>query len=120
MNSVKIIKNPLKTILLEGNLKDGRLRANLCTDYLDIHTGNWNVSIKDLSYDSNADVNQCFNISTTFVTGKHLDEYSRIRDFQPPLQRIFLGKKDKQLIRFDLLWFTVNNPSTLIELNFQL
>jgi hypothetical protein len=121
MTNVKIINNPLKTLLFEGNIKNGScLSAHLCPEYADIRSGSWNMAIKDLTYIAKQDINKFFNISTNLVDGKQVDKDKRIQPFQPPLQRFSVQSKGQKLVNFDIFWFTVNSPSDRVEINLQL
>ena len=109
--------NPIKTVLLEATRENKFIfKVNLCPEYIDIKCGNWNVAVKDITYVTNKDINNCVNITTNLVDGKKLDKYKQIESFQPPIQRFEIGKRGTKFTKFDLLWFTVNNSSDVVEL----
>ena len=109
--------NPMKTVLLEATDKNKFIfKVNLCPEYIDIKCGNWNVAVKDITYVTNKDINKFVNITTNLVDGKKLDKYKQIESFQPPIQRFEIGKKGSKFTKFELIWFTVNNSSDVVEL----
>lgn len=124
MYTVKIVNNPLKTVLLSGKLTDqnSSLICRLCHDYIDIRIGNWNIAIRDISYSAlniPADFLQFVNVTTNLVTGKQIDLNQSIQMFEPPLQRFEITGGIKKLITFREHWFSVNAQTDLLELNFQ-
>jgi hypothetical protein len=117
-----IIQNPTKTILVEGNLKDGAISVNICKDYINVYTGTWNVAVKDLSFISIREAKHFFNITTNLVCGQFKNKDNRLEELEVPIQRFYLElQPNKQkFIKCDLIWFTVNRPSEQIFLNFKL
>ena len=110
--------NPIKTVLLEATEQNKYiLKVNLCSEYIDIKCGNWNVAVKDVTYITTTDINKFANITTNLVDGKKLDKYKQIESFLPPIQRFEIGKRGSKFTKFDLIWFTVNNSSDVVELS---
>ena len=110
--------NPIKTVLLEATEQNKYiLKVNLCSEYIDIKCGNWNVAVKDVTYITTTDINKFANITTNLVDGKKLDKYKQIESFLPPIQRFEISKKGSKFTKFDLIWFTVNNSSDVVELS---
>ena len=109
--------NPIKTVLIEATITNKYIfKVHLCPEYIDIQCGNWNIAVKDLTYISTKDIHKFANITTNLVDGKKLNKYQQIETFQPPIQRFQIGKKESKFIKFDLIWFTVNNISDVVEL----
>ena len=109
--------NPIKTVLIEAtNTNKYNFKVHLCPEYIDIKCGTWNIAVKDLTYISTKDIGKFVNITTNLVDGKKLNKYQQIETFQPPIQRFQLNKKESKFIKFDLIWFTVNNISDVVEL----
>jgi len=124
MYNVKIVNNPLKTVLLTGKLseRNSTLICRLCHDYIDIRTGNWNVAIRDISYSAlnvPADFCEFVNVSTNLVTGKQIDSNQRLQNLEPPLARFEIKGGSKKLITFNEQWFSVNAQTDLLQLNFE-
>jgi hypothetical protein len=115
-----IIKNPTKTILVEGNLKNGSISVNLCKDYIDIYTGTWNIAVKDLSFISVSESKYFFNITSNLIFGQFKNKDNRLEEIEVPIQRFFLeiAAARQKFTKFELLWFTVNRPNERIILNF--
>ena len=110
--------NPIKTVLLEATEQNKYiLKVNLCSEYIDIKCGNWNVAVKDVTYITTTDINKFANITTNLVDGKKLDKYKQIESFLPPIQRFEIAKRGSKFTQFDLIWFTVNNSSDVVELS---
>ena len=63
------------------------------------------------------DINKFANITTNLADGKKLDKYKQIESFLPPIQRFEIGKRGSKFTQFDLIWFTVNNSSDVVELS---
>ena len=116
------IQNPTKTILLEGNLKDGAISVNLCKDYIDIYTGTWNIAVKDLSFISVSESKYFFNITSNLIFGQFRNKGNRLEELEVPIQRFYLevAPNEQKFVKLDLLWFTVNRPNERIILNFNL
>ena len=134
MSEVLVINNPLKTVLVEGVLtikKSGRslnfnltLEVRLSLDYLDIRIGTWNVALKDITVLSRTKLlkqfRQFLNISINIVDGKKLNSNHCVENFHPPIQRIEYNSISEKLINFhEILWYTINCPTTLLELYFE-
>jgi hypothetical protein len=112
--------NPIKTVLLEATSENKyNFKVHLCPEYIDIKCGSWGVAVKDITCVSTRDINKFVNITTNLVDGKKLDKYNQIESFQPPLQRFEIGKKGSKFTKFDLIWFSVNNLSDVIELGLE-
>ena len=110
--------NPIKTVLLEATEQNKYiLKVNLCSEYIDIKCGNWNVAVKDVTYTTTTDINKFANITTNLVDGKKLGKYKQIESFLPPIQRFEIGTRGSKFTKFDLIWFTVNNSSDVVELS---
>ena len=113
--------NPIKTVLLEATPENQYIfKVNLCSEYIDIKCGSWNICVKDLTYFAERDINSFINITTNLVNGKKLNKYNQIESFQPPIQRFEIGKKGTKFIKFDSIWFTVDNQINSIELALEL
>ena len=116
------IQNPTKTILLEGNLKDGAISVNLCKDYIYIYTGTWNIAVKNLSFISVSESKYFFNITSNLIFGQFRNKGNRLEELEVPIQRFYLevAPNKQKIVKLDLLWFTVNCPNERIILNFNL
>ena len=113
--------NPIKTVLLEATDQNKYIfKVNLCSEYIDIKCGNWNVAVKDVTYITTIDINKFANITTNLVDGKKLNQYKQIESFLPPIQRFEIGKKGSKFTKFDLIWFSVNNSSDVVELSLEI
>ena len=113
--------NPLKTVLIEATQENKYLfKVNLCPEYIDVKCGSWNIAVKDITYTANKDILKFVNITTNLVEGKKLNRYNQIESFKPPLQRFEIGKRGSKFTKFDLIWFTINNSSEVIELTLEL
>ncbi len=117
-----IIQNPTKTILLEGNLKDGTISVTLCKDYIDIFTGTWNIALKDLSCVTVSESKYFFNITSNLIFGQIKNKDNRLEEIEVPIQRFYLeaAANKQKFVKFDLLWVTVNRPNERITLKFNL
>ena len=122
MSSVKSVQNPTKTILFEGNLKDGAISVSLCKDYIDIYTGTWNIAVKDLSFINVTESKYFFNITSNLIFGQVKNKDNRLEEIQVPIQRFYLeaAARKQKFVTYNLLWFTVNRPNERIVLNFNL
>ena len=122
MSSVKSVQNPTKTILFEGNLKDGAISVSLCKDYIDIYTGTWNIAVKDLSFITVTESKYFFNITSNLIFGQVKNKDNRLEEIQVPIQRFYLeaAARKQKFVTYNLLWFTVNRPNERIVLNFNL
>ena len=117
-----IIQNPTKTILLEGNLKDGAISVTLCKDYIDIYTGTWNIALKDVSCITVSESKYFFNITSNLIFGQIKNKDNRLEEIEVPIQRFYLevAANKQKFVKFDLLWVTVNRPNERITLKFNL
>ena len=134
MSEVLLLNNPLKTVLIEGVLtinKSGNnlnflstLEVRLSLDYLDIRIGTWNVALKDItvlaSKKPQKQIRQFLNVSINVVDGKKMNSNHSVQNFNPPIQRIEYNSSLEKLTTFqEILWYTINCPTTLLELNFE-
>jgi hypothetical protein len=133
MNQVSIVSNPLKTVLVEGSFKISRnsksvkftLKTRLALDYLDVRIGTWIVALKDIlvvrKTRNSTNLKQSVNVSINLVDGKCICKEGGVQNCYPPIQRfeINFNVNAEKLTTFnELLWFTVNCPTTMVDLYF--
>ncbi len=122
MSDVFIANNPLKLVTLTGTLTKNSLTlsSRFCPGYIEIRNGNWNICVKDISYENNSGILQILflNIKCNLVHARKYNENNQIEVFETTLQRLEIFPVMTTLINFPKGdWFSVNNVSEDLKLN---
>jgi len=125
MSVVFIANNPTKLVILNGKLTKNSLtlKARFCPDYIEIRNGNWNICIKDISYNNTKGTTyiKFLSIKCNLVQGRKYNENNQIEVFEVTLQRVELIPLRTTLINFPQRdWFSVNNINEDLKLNFDI
>jgi hypothetical protein len=108
------MSNPIKIVLLTGNVKSDSLFVKLhpISEYMH---GRWNLCISQMIYHLKeiTQVDQICGISTNFVKGTKYTESNEIETIFQPLNIFILQGKNnqKKTIQFEKTWSLINNFS---------
>ena len=125
---VNILHNPVKVCTVEGQCTVDKhtITSKLCMENAVIANGTWDMGINCIKINSQnikkASVMNNVNISTNLVSGFH-NTSNGVQSFNPTIASflIKIGGTNVNLYHalYDMSpikWFTINNPSTTIEL----
>lgn len=106
------MNNPLKSLLIEGTLGSREIYYKLCSEYLQIQTGIWQIAIYSVSIFHSLDEDYIFNISSDLVIG-HKYQTGKLKRFEVVLNQFKINKNiHKEIIlNTNPSWFIINNVS---------
>ena len=108
---------PIKSFVLQGNLTLPYLSYQFANN--ETQNGLWQITIKDISYSSIAEVNYIVRLSTNLV--KDLRFRNNKRETYHPCIATFLLKakpSEKKKFQFERNWFQINCSDSELRLHF--
>lgn len=113
---------PIKSILLNGNLKTGNGELKIKIPFEEIRRGLWQLCILNVGYEALEKVNLITSISSNFVTDVRYNQNDIIETFSPSLALVLLkntsSNEFKSVQQLEKNWLFVNNLSEYLTLNF--
>jgi len=115
------MNNPLKSIVIRGDINSTEIKYKLCQEYLQLPIGIWEVSIGDIAFFCTRPIesNSIFEISSNVVQGHSFSITRRLCKENIILSTFLLNSeyrraniKTPQILK----WFVVNNvPSEYLS-----
>lgn len=114
---------PIKSLLLNGNLKNLNGELKLKIPFEELRIGLWQICILDVGFEALEKINLIVSISTNFVTDIKYNQSDFIETYSPTLSLILLkntsATSTKSVVHLEKNWFFVNNLSEHLNLNFK-
>lgn len=109
------MNNPLKSIVIEGDLGLGEIQYKLCPDYLNVHQGIWEIAVYNIATTQIGvlDKDYIFQISCNFVQG-HMFNKGQLSKVNVTLCQFMCEKNTPKFVEINNppLWFVVNNSTS--------